>query len=133
MGWNPPRITMQALLRSGSAIRISLNTMCTADCLKIDNPTKKGHPGATVACSVCLRSYHIKCMESEGVVASGLKKGDIIRLVFVCGACGGTAGSNHVAHTEDAEPPHHASEVEPATDALPVRPGKRRHKKQNRK
>jgi hypothetical protein len=125
-GWNPPRMTMQALLRSGTAIRVSLNTMCTADCLKIDKPSRKGNPGAVVACSVCFRSYHVKCMESEGVVASGLKKANIIRMVFVCGTCGGTAGSNRAPIDENIARRNDAAEAEPVANAALVRPDKRR-------
>jgi hypothetical protein len=117
-GWAAPRLTFAAMLRLGAQIHIPLDTICTADCLKVDKTSKKGHPGMTVACSVCVRSYHVKCMESEGLVAVGLKKADILLLQFTCGPCGGTKESNRMPlHIEARQPIHSAAGIDASADA----------------
>jgi hypothetical protein len=132
-GWVAPRLTFAALLRLGAEIRISLDTVCTADCLKLDKVSKKGHPGATVSCTVCLRAYHIRCMESEGIIAAGLKKTDIVRFQFVCGPCGGNEDSNRLPRQMEGHiQPRHgvvAAALDAAAPAVVPRRAQRKNAK----
>jgi hypothetical protein len=130
-GWRAPRIPLRSLLLQGKALPISLNTMCSADCLKVEKTTKKGNPGAIVTCSTCHRSYHVKCMVREGMLASGMQKADIVRLgSFVCKVCGGTAAANCVREVVDAPEPGRTREPTRAAVAAKARS---RAKKRKRK
>lgn len=96
-GWVGPRMSLAGLLQQGNRLDISLNTMCSPSCLKIEKSTKKGAPGAVLACATCLRSFHIKCMVNDGVVEAGATRKDFLRREFLCESCGGSAVSNRVA------------------------------------
>ncbi len=99
-GWVGPRASLALLLLQGMKLDISLNTVCSPSCLKIEKSTKKGAPGAVLSCAVCLRSFHIKCMVNDRVIDAGATRKDFIRREFLCESCGGSAASNRVAHGE---------------------------------
>lgn len=107
--------------------------MCSADCLRIEKATKKGHPGATIACSVCLRSFHVKCMESEGFVTRGLTKVQLLSLAFSCSACGDTGGADRTAPVEVVELSRPVPEAQVAAEEPAALPSRRRAKARKRK
>ncbi len=76
------------VLRFRSAIRISQHNVHGID-----------KPGATVACSVCLRSYHLSSARRARAWSRlrAREGGHHIGLACFCGTRSGTAGSNRVA------------------------------------
>lgn len=93
-GWKQSKLTLPALLKLGDDLDISLVPKCSATCRKLSKPSKKGSPGLTVPCQKCLRVYHLKCMEADGLVAPGMKQVDLLTFSFVCALCGGSLNMN---------------------------------------
>lgn len=88
---------MADLLRIGADLDISLTTTCSSNCLRIEKQSKKGSHGKVLSCTICLRSFHVKCMESEKVLTKGLKAKDLLKITFACSGCGGSASTNRVS------------------------------------
>jgi len=93
-GWKQSKLTLPALLKLGDELDIPLIPMCSATCRKLLKPSKKGSPGVTIPCQKCLRVYHLKCMEADGLVAPGMKQLDVLTFSFVCALCGGSLDTN---------------------------------------
>jgi hypothetical protein len=95
-GYQPPKYASSALRDQGKVLEIPLLANCSVNCLKRDVASKKGSPGKQVSCIKCLKRFHLKCMENEGVVDPGLKKADLVIFQFTCALCGGSSATNRI-------------------------------------
>lgn len=130
-GWKAPRQPMRTLLEQGKQLEISLNTMCSAGCLKVDKRgSKKGHPGAVVTCATCLRSFHIKCMQAEGVISPDMRKEHFLRSPFSCAACDDNVEADAGRQFAEVEPPRQPPAAVEADVTPAAQPAKRHRTKQ---
>lgn len=93
-GYQWPKFSSEDLRAQGKVLEIPLLANCSVNCLKRESLSKKGNPGKQVSCVKCLKRFHLKCMENEGIVDKGLKKDDLVTFQFTCEVCGGSAAAN---------------------------------------
>jgi hypothetical protein len=91
-GFIGPRLLYHDLIASGQELDISLAPLCSADCLQLQNVSKKGR-WVRVQCKTCQCEFHVKCMIAEGVLDGQMKK-DVQHIRFSCSSCGGSLESN---------------------------------------
>jgi hypothetical protein len=72
--WKGPKFTASTLMAQGVDLDIPLLADCTANCLKLLKDSRKGSPGNQLSCHKCLRKFHLKCMEAEGLIPKGWQR-----------------------------------------------------------
>lgn len=87
-GWTAPQKDLEDLILAGDVLVISLETQCSAACLKAGE-NRSGNPGLMVQCLDCQRLFHVKCMQEEGLLSKKVTftKQSLSMLRFFCSDC----------------------------------------------
>lgn len=113
-GWEAPQKDLAILIAEGEGMDVSLETLCSATCLK-NSESRRGNPGLLVQCCLCSRNFHVKCLQADGSLSKTekLTKEVVKRLRYCCAECKIDVAED-VEELEDEDEADLGSEVEEA-------------------